>query len=225
MKYLLTASALFFSILSFAQTKINAEEAYKKIKKKTQLVDVRTTEEYSKMHIKNSLHINWNDKENFDVSTKKLNKKKPIYIYCLSGGRSKKAAEYLTQQGFEVFEIEGGIMKWEAANLPLVNLDNKISGLTLKDYKSLVKSHPVVLVDFYAEWCAPCKEMAPAIEQIAKTHKENVKVLKINTDENSTLTKQLGISGIPKLYIYKNGKETWSQMGLSDFHTIEEKLK
>ena len=80
------------------------------------------------------------------------------------------------------------------------------------------------IIDFYADWCGPCKEMAPSIEKIAKTYKGRVKVLKINVDENSRLVKQLGISGIPKLYIYKNGKESWSKSGLTDYATIEKAL-
>ena len=225
-KFILTATTLFFSLATFAQTKISNEEAFKKInKKKVQLVDVRTTEEYSKKHLKNALHINWSDKENFHASTQKLNKKKPVYVYCLSGGRSNKAAQYLAEQGFEVFDIDGGILKWEASNLPLVQLDQNLSGLSSKDFKVLVKSHPIVLVDFYADWCAPCKELAPTIDQIAKQYKDQVKVLKINTDENSILTKQLGITGIPKLYVYRDGKETWSNTGVSDFETIEKEIK
>jgi thioredoxin 1 len=225
-KYIFLITSFCLSITSYAQTKISNTEAFQKINKgKVQLVDVRTTEEYSKKHLENSIHINWNDKENFDALTQTLNKKKPVYVYCLSGGRSTKAAQYLAQQGFEVYDIEGGIMKWEAANLPIINQEKNLSGLSLKEYKALVKSHPLILIDFYAEWCAPCKEMSPIIDQIASTHKESVKVIKINTDENSTLIKQLGISGIPKLYIYKNGKQRWTRTGLTDLETLEKALK
>jgi len=226
MKYIITIAGLFCSLMTFGQTKIANTEALQKINNEdVQLVDVRTDEEYSKKHLKNSIHINWNDKENFDALASKLDKKKPVYVYCLSGIRSNKAAQYLAQQGFEVYDIEGGIMKWEASNLPIINLEKNLSGLSLKEYKALVKSHPLVLVDFYAEWCAPCKEMSPIIDKIASTHKESVKVIKINTDENGTLIKQLGISGIPKLYIYKNGKQRWTRSGLTDLETLEKALK
>lgn len=226
MKYIIILAAIILHITCFAQTKITSEKALKKVNKKNvQLLDVRTSEEFNKKHLKNAVNINWNDKENFDVRTNKLNKKRPVYVYCLSGGRSNKAAQYLAEQGFDVFDIEGGIMQWEASNLPIVDNENKLSGLTLKDYNSLTKSHHVVLVDFYAEWCAPCKEMAPIIDEIAKTYKDKVKVIKINTDENNALVKQLSISGIPKLYIFKNGKETWSKTGVTDLATIENELK
>lgn len=226
MKYIFTTASLFLSLLTFGQTKITNTEAFQKINKgNIQLVDVRTNEEYSKKHLKNSIHINWNDKKNFDALASKLDKKKPVYVYCLSGGRSNKAAQYLTDKGFEVFDIEGGIMKWEASKLPLVDAANKTTGLTLENYTSLTKSHPIVLIDFYADWCAPCKEMSPMIDKITKDYKEKIKVVKIDTDKNNALVKELGISGIPQLYIYKNGKKTWSKTGLTDLATIEKELK
>ena len=229
MKYIIFALLICLSSSNvFAQTKVSAKEAFailSKKAKKVQLLDVRTNKEFESKHIKNAIHANWNNESQFEQALAQLDKKKPVYVYCLSGGRSTKATKVLADKGFEVFEVDGGIMQWEAANLPLINLDNKIAGLTLKEYKKLIKNYPIVLVDFYAEWCGPCKEMEPTIHQIAQTHKENVKVLKINTDENSTLTRQLGITSIPTLYIYKNGKQTWSKTGISDLQTIEQKLK
>jgi thioredoxin 1 len=224
MKYIITTASVISSLSAFAQTKIANTEALEKINKEhIQLVDVRTDEEYSKKHLKNSIHINWNDKENFDALASKLDKKKPVYVYCLSGGRSNKAAQYLTEKGFEVFDIEGGIMKWETANLPLVDVANKTAGLTLEDYASLTKSHPIVLIDFYADWCAPCKEMTPIIDKIAEDYK--VKVVKIDTDKNNALVKELGVSRIPQLYIFKDGKKTWSKSGLTNIKTLKKKLK
>lgn len=224
MKYITTTASLFFSLMTLGQTKVTNTDAFQKINNENvQLVDVRTDEEYSKKHLKNSIHINWNDKENFDALASKLDKKKPVYVYCLSGGRSNKAAQYLTEKGFEVFDIEGGIMKWETANLPLVDVANKTAGLTLEDYASLTKSHPIVLIDFYADWCAPCKEMTPIIDKIAEDYK--VKVVKIDTDKNNALVKELGVSRIPQLYIFKDGKKTWSKSGLTNIKTLKKKLK
>ncbi|MCA5005326.1 thioredoxin domain-containing protein [Sphingobacterium bovistauri] len=226
LKHIIATTLLLSSLVSFGQSKISTQEAFKKTSnKKVQLLDVRTTEEYGKKHLKNAVNINWISKDNFEKETSKLNKKKPVYVYCLSGGRSSKAAQYLTEKGFNVFEIDGGIMQWEADNLPLEDSKINLSGLKLDKYKSLINSHPIVLVDFYADWCGPCKEMAPMIERIAKSYKDKVKVVKINVDENSTLTKQLGITGIPKLYIYKKGKESWSMSSLTDYETIEKALK
>lgn len=225
MKYGLTFISILFVITSFAQTRITANEAIKKLNSsKIQLLDVRTEEEFNKKHIKNAVNINWADKTNFEVQTANLSKKKPIYIYCLSGGRSTKAASYLSKKGFKVYEIEGGILSWESENLPLEKPTQEFSDMDESQYLSIIKNHNVVLVDFYAEWCGPCKELNPIIDQIAKKYKNNIKIIKINTDNNGDLVKELGVRNIPQIYIYKDGKKSWSHIGLVDFETIDKHL-
>lgn len=213
---------------AIGQTKITASEAAKIFEKnkKVQLLDVRTQKEYTDKHIANSINLDWNQKAEFEEGTSsKLNKKKPVYVYCLSGGRSAQAAKTLAEQGFTVYEIEGGILKWEAANLPLErNLSQTPKGLTIKQFKALTKDEQMVLVDFHASWCGPCKEMEPFIKQVAKKYTGKVKVVKIDVDENGTLTKQLGITSIPVLYLYKGGKRTWKHTGFADLETIEKQL-
>src|SRR5690606_41430359 len=88
----------------------------------------------------------------------------------------------------------------------------------------LIKYLPQVLVDFYADWCVPCQEIAPIIAEVASQHKDTVKVLKINTDLNKTLVKQMGISGIPQISIYQFGKETWTTTGLTDLQTLQKAI-
>ncbi|MDR2282217.1 MAG: thioredoxin family protein [Sphingobacterium sp.] len=225
-------SSLLLLIISagtaFGQTKITASEAAKIFEKnkKVQLLDVRTQKEYTDKHIANSVNLDWNQKTEFEEGLlSKFNKKSPVYVYCLSGGRSAQAAKNLVERGFTVYEIEGGILKWEAANLPLEkSLSQTPKGLTLKQFKALTKDDQMVLVDFHASWCGPCKEMEPFIKQVAEKYKGKVKVVKIDVDENDTLTKQLGITSIPVLYLYKGGKRIWKHTGFADLVTIEKQL-
>lgn len=110
-----------------AQTKLNTNdfiEAFQ-AQNKAQLIDVRTAEEYSAGHIAEARNINWNDSSVFAKSIKKLKKKKPVYIYCLSGGRSAKAAQALILQGFTVFELEGGYRQYELKNTKQAEVDIK----------------------------------------------------------------------------------------------------
>lgn len=82
-----------------------------------QLVDVRTPEEYSEGHIKNSTNINFYD-DDFGDQMSKLDKNKEIYIYCRSGGRSGKASKQLEKLGFtKVYDLEGGFLNWQKNNL------------------------------------------------------------------------------------------------------------
>ncbi|MBZ0265433.1 thioredoxin [bacterium] len=71
----------------------------------------------------------------------------------------------------------------------------------------ILKSDVPVLVDFWAPWCAPCRMIAPSLEQLAKDYAGKVKVAKVNTDENSARAGALGIRGIPTLIMFKDGKE------------------
>ena len=72
--------------------------------------------------------------------------------------------------------------------------------------KEVLKSAEPVLVDFFAEWCGPCKAMAPALEQVAADLKGKVKIAKLDVDQNPAVTQQYHIQAMPTLMIFKNGK-------------------
>lgn len=74
--------------------------------------------------------------------------------------------------------------------------------------KEVIDSELPVLVDFWAPWCAPCKMIAPFVEELATEFDGRVKFAKVNTDDNQLNAGQLGIRGIPTLILFKNGKET-----------------
>lgn len=85
------------------------------------ILDVRTPEEYAGGHIENSSNVNWKD-SNFEKQISTIDKTKPVFVYCLSGGRSASAAARMRSLGFEkVYELEGGIAKWNAVQLPIVH--------------------------------------------------------------------------------------------------------
>ena len=86
-----------------------------------------------------------------------------------------------------------------------------------ENYKEeVLDSEKTVLVDFYADWCGPCKMMAPVVEEISEELQDKVKVCKINVDENQDLAMQYGIMSIPTLVFIKNGKLEKTLVGLRD---------
>ncbi|MBI5538466.1 MAG: thioredoxin fold domain-containing protein [Bacteroidia bacterium] len=226
--------ALIFLGCSNGQTQpmkpaLSAIEFSNKIKQlpKAPIIDVRTPEEFVKGHLKNSVNINMYGND-FQQQIAKLDKSKPVFVYCLSGSRSSFAANNMRNSGFkEVYDLSGGIMTWRAANLPETteNTVANSSGMTKKQYDDLLKSEKLVLIDFYADWCAPCKKMKPYLDEISKEMKDKVVVIRINADDNQSLTKELKIDALPVLYLYKNKNLIWTNKGYISKEDVVKQLK
>jgi thioredoxin 1 len=77
----------------------------------------------------------------------------------------------------------------------------------------VLRSSKPVLVDFWAEWCGPCKMLAPHLEEIAQTMGDKVTVAKLNIDDNPRTTKNYGVKGIPTLMLFKNGQVAGTRIG------------
>ena len=83
-----------------------------------------------------------------------------------------------------------------------------------QDFKAdVLESDKFVLVDFWAEWCGPCKAIAPSLEEISEEMKDKLKVVKVNVDENPTVSQTYSIRSIPALMIFKDGKKVSEKMG------------
>jgi rhodanese-related sulfurtransferase len=116
--FILSAFLFFNCQKQYAQNiqTVTAEIFEKKISstKKPQVIDVRTPNEYNKGHLIQATNINWLDSQ-FDIEARKLDKSKPVFVYCQSGGRSAKASSKLKELGFTtIYELDGGFMKWNA---------------------------------------------------------------------------------------------------------------
>ena len=192
-----------------------------------QLIDVRTADEFSEGHLKNARNMNVN-REDYKEMFSTLDKNKPVFVYCLSGGRSSRAANTLEEMGFkEVYNMEGGIMKWNNAGkyVEAGNAPPKPAGMTMADFNKLVAQKNYVLVDYNAPWCAPCQKMLPILESLANKKKDKLSLLKINADDNKALLKERGIAGIPYLELYQNGKLVWKHDGAIEEKQLLEETK
>ena len=144
-----------------------------------------------------------------------------------SGGRSSAAASYLRSAGYrDIKELDGGMMSWRAANLPVsMQQASQKKGYSKEQFNSLLQANSMVLIDFYADWCKPCKQLQPILEEIALENKSTLKIIRINADENPDLCRELGIDGLPYLQLYKQKSMAWSHMGFIDKQTIVSQIK
>ena len=98
-----------------------------------------------------------------------------------------------------------------------------VSKVSDKDFETeVLKSAEPVVVDFWAEWCGPCRMIAPALEEIAGTMNGKVKIVKLNVDENPATAAKYGIMSIPTLMLFKNGQLASRQVGAAPKQKLEQ---
>lgn len=192
-------------------------------KGQVQLLDVRTSAEYQSGHLTDALQANWNNATEFEYRIKGLDISKPVYVYCLGGGRSAEAAALLAGRGFTVYNLEGGIQAWKKANQPVegVKLETPIP---LEQFKQLISTDKTVLVDVGAVWCPPCKKMAPLLDSLVGELGEKLQLIKVDGAAQPALSQSLGVEAFPTFIIYKNGKEVWRRQGILSRAELLEQL-
>ncbi|MDT0295123.1 thioredoxin [Mesonia ostreae] len=82
------------------------------------------------------------------------------------------------------------------------------------NFKDIINSETLVLVDFFAEWCGPCKSLAPILKEVKTELGEQIKILKIDVDKNQPLATQYQVRGVPTMILFKEGKQMWRESGV-----------
>ncbi len=96
--------------------------------------------------------------------------------------------------------------------------------LTDENFEEALKKYNLLVVDFWAAWCMPCKMIAPTIDKLAEKHKGNIVFGKMNIDENHSIPTKFNIMSIPTLVVFKDGQQVDQIVGVVPEKTIEEKI-
>lgn len=91
-------------------------------------------------------------------------------------------------------------------------------------FEDLIQSEIPVLIDFYADWCGPCKTLGPIVQQVKNDLGESVRIVKIDVDANPGIAGKLNVMSIPTMMIYKKGKQMWRVSGVQSKQVIISKL-
>lgn len=109
---------------------------------------------------------------------------------------------------------------WTACGNSNITSEKVSEAFTPEQFDQLVKESKILIVDFKADWCGPCKVLGPILEKVAEENKGKVKLQKIDVDLSPELSKQMGITGIPYVAKYVNGQKVDELMGLAPEETI-----
>lgn len=216
---------LLISCSSPAQEALDADQFANKIETDhPQVLDVRTAGEYQSGHLKNVLQADWLIKDQFIERVKYLDKSKPVLVYCASGVRSAAAASWLRKNGFsDVQHLKGGLVAWKMAGK---KLDQVLQSpqLSLDAYQSLAASADMVLVDFGAEWCPPCKQMEPVLQQLVKEKGKQFKLVKVDGGNDIDVMKSQQVEALPVFIVYKKGREVWRKQGVVSLTDLQKAM-
>lgn len=96
--------------------------------------------------------------------------------------------------------------------------------MAVQSFGDIIQGDKPVLVDFYADWCGPCKMMGPVVQQLASELGDQVRILKVNVDKNPAAAQAYQVQGVPTFILFKQGRMVWRQSGAMPAHVLRQAL-
>ncbi|MFT5886627.1 MAG: thioredoxin 1 [Arcticibacterium sp.] len=187
-----------------------------KLNPHAQLVDIRMSKAYTEGHIKGALSLVYEDANFEEMAYTKIDKKRPVYLYCQTGTESKNAVIFLKELGFEeVHYLDKGFTRWTSSSKPYVSLlktTKPIASFTLDDLNRVLDNNQEVFLFLYAPGCSDCKVMEPIIRR--NTGMETpTKLLEIDMSKEKAIAEHFNASETPTMLLFRNGRQIWKYTG------------
>ncbi|HEX8530117.1 MAG TPA: thioredoxin domain-containing protein [Cytophagales bacterium] len=199
------------------------EEKLKRAGNRAQILDARSEEEYQQNHLIGAVAFSVADEADFQQHVKRLKREDPVFVYSIGNGRSGQLAQKLREAGFkDVTELPGGLSKWIGLGRPVAS--TVAAGWSLADYQAQLEPDKLVLVDFGSRYCGACKKLAPTVDALEKEQAAAIKVIRVEAYENKALVKELGITALPTLVLYKGKKAVWQKTGVTPKAEIQARI-
>jgi len=189
-----------------------------------QILDARSPDEFRRNHLKGAIQVNVVEDTQLAAQISQLDKLKPVFVYSINNGRSNTLAKKLNALDFrEVYVLPGGISQWIGAGRPVESAVG--DGLTLAQYRALLQTDKLVLVDVHSQYCGGCKKLLPTVDSVAQENAGVLKVVKIELFDNKPLGKELNIQSLPTLLLYRGGQLVWQQSGVTPKATLDKVIQ
>lgn len=176
----------------------------------SQVVDLRSESAYKSSHIPGAMSVTGSTAE---IVAKETYADMPLYLYNENGEGMDELVNKLRKGGFKkVYGLKEGINAWKKQGFSLEEL--KIFENDTIAFEKAILGSKLVMVDFNAEWCRPCKMLDPIVKKLRETRAKDAIVYSIDTDKNPVLAQQYKAESIPLLVFLKNGQEIGRSVGL-----------